>query len=379
MPRTVLMNAGPWLPVPPGGYGGVENVVGGLVPELRRRGVRVLLCTVGASTLDADERLWLFREPMFQHLATPYRYAMGVAHAHMQYVVGELRRRPEIDLIHDHLEVVGPSMLSMLGPDCPPTLQTLHWDLRLHPDFYATFDGGNRIFFNAVSEPHRATAPPNLRRQILGAVSLGVDMEAFTCERDKEDYFLTLYRFTESKGIDVAARVCQELGVPLRMAGPVAGLRNAEELEKTLADPDSPYHGRADVQYYLGSVRIYEDGDRIDWVGTVHGPAKQALLGRAKALLAPVRWEEPGGTAMIEALACGTPVIGMRRGALTTIVEHGVNGFLCDDEAQLAAYMLRADEIDPEACRRVAEDRFSVPAMADAYLRLYDEVLTRAG
>jgi glycosyltransferase involved in cell wall biosynthesis len=132
------------------------------------------------------------------------------------------------------------------------------------------------------------------------------------------------------------------------------------------------------VQYYLKSVKIYENDGQIAWVGTVDGAEKQALLGGAKALLAPVRWEEPGGTAMIEALACGTPVIGMRRGALKTIVKHGVNGFLCDNEAELAEYMLRADEIDPQACRREAEERFSVPAMADSYVKLYEEVLARA-
>jgi glycosyltransferase involved in cell wall biosynthesis len=377
MSMTVLMNAGPWLPVPPGGYGGIENIVGWLVPELRRRhGVRVILATVGQSTLEVDEKLARFDEGMFHCLAEPYRDAVGVAHAHMQHVVAALRGR-QVDLVHDHLEVVGPSMLSVLGDDCPPTLQTLHWDLAKHPMFYSTFDGRGRIFFNAVSDAHQRSAPDNLRRQIIRAVHLAVDVDAYRLEPDKDDYYLTLFRFTQVKGIDIAARVCKELGLPLRMAGPVAGIPDAGRLARELADPHSPYHTRQDVQYYLGSVQPYEDGDRIRWVGTVDGAGKQALLGRARALLAPVRWEEPGGTAIIEALACGTPVIGMRRGALEDIVEHGRNGFLCDDEEEFAGYLPRAGEIDPAACRRSVEERFSVPAMADAYLDLYREVLAR--
>jgi glycosyltransferase involved in cell wall biosynthesis len=378
MSLTVLMNAGPWLPVPPGGYGGIENIVGWLVPELRRRhGVRVILATVGQSTLPVDERLARFDQGMFHSLAEPYRDAVGVAHAHMQHVIDALRDR-RVDLVHDHLEVVGPSMLSVLGDACPPTLQTLHWDLSKHPTFYSTFDGRGRIFFNAVSDAHQRTAPENLRRQIIRPVHLAVDVDAYRRELDKDDYYLTLFRFTQVKGIDVAARICRELGVPLRMAGPVAGIPDRERLAEELADPHSPYHNRLDVRYYLESVRPYEDHDRIVWVGTVDGAEKQRLLGRAKALLAPIRWEEPGGTAMIEALACGTPVIGMRRGALEDIIEHGENGFLCDDEEEFAEYLLRAGEIDPDACRRSVERRFSVPAMADAYFELYREVRERA-
>jgi glycosyltransferase involved in cell wall biosynthesis len=93
----------------------------------------------------------------------------------------------------------------------------------------------------------------------------------------------------------------------------------------------------------------------------------------------PISWEEPGATAAIEALACGTPVIATRRGALPEIIEHGVNGFLADDEAEVASYMLRAGEIEPAACRRSVTERFSAAVMAEGYLRLYREILARTG
>ena len=376
MPLTVLINAGPWLPVPPPGYGGIENVLATLIPELRHRGVRVVLCTVGGSTVEVEGRYQSFPEGQFGRLAAPYGQVMGITHAHMATVLRALRERPGVDLVHDHLEVVGPSVLGALG-DGPPVLQTLHWDLGKHPEFYRAFDGRGRVFFNGVSHAQLRAAPPRLRVQSLGAVHLGVDLAAHRPLADKSEDFVVLGRFTPFKGQDVAARVCKELGLPLVMAGPVAGVPRPEQLFDALRDPASPLHGYGDVRYYLEAVRPFEDGERIRWVGTVGGAAKDALIGRARAVLMPISWEEPGATIAIEALARGTPVIAMRRGALAEIVEHGVTGFLADDEAELAGYLPRAGELDPAACRRAAERRFSAAAMADAYLRLYHQVLAR--
>jgi glycosyltransferase involved in cell wall biosynthesis len=377
MPLTVLINAGPWLPVPPPGYGGIENVLACLIPELRRRGVRVVLCTVGGSTVEVEGRYQSFPEGQFGRLAAPYGQVMGITHAHMATVLRALRERPGVDLVHDHLEVVGPSVLAARGGDGPPVLQTLHWDLGKHPEFYRGFDGGGRVFFNGVSHAQLRTAPARLRAQALGAVHLGVDLAAHRPRGRRGEDFVVVGRFTSFKGQDVAARICKELGLPLAMAGPVAGVQRPEQLFGALRDPASPLHGYADVRYYLDAVRPFEDGERIRWVGTVGGAAKDALIGGARAVLMPISWEEPGATAAIEALACGTPVIAMRRGALAEIVEHGVTGFLADDEAELAGYLPRAGEIDPAACRRAAERRFSAGAMADAYLRLYHQVLAR--
>jgi glycosyltransferase involved in cell wall biosynthesis len=379
MPLTVLINAGPWLPVPPPDYGGIENVLASLIPELRRRGVGVVLCTVGGSTVEVDERRCSFPEGQFGRLAGPYAQVMGVTHAHMATVLETLRERPGIDLVHDHLEVVGPSVLGALDRPAPPVLQTLHWDLRKHPEFYGAFDGHGRVFFNGVSDAQLRTAPANLRGQCLGAVHLGVDLAAHRFRRGKGEDFLVLGRFTPFKGQDVAARICKELGLPLVMAGPVAGVPSPGELFAALEDPSSPLHGYGDVRHYLDAVQPFEDGERIRWVGTVGGADKDALVGRARAVLMPISWDEPGATAAIEALACGTPVVAMRRGALAEIIEHGHNGFLADDESQFARFMLRAGEIDPAACRRSVEERFSAGVMAEGYLRLYNEVLTRTG
>jgi glycosyltransferase involved in cell wall biosynthesis len=299
---------------------------------------------------------------------------MGIAHAHMHRVVSLLENaRDEIDLVHDHLEVVGAATLAAMGRRAPPALQTLHWDLGKHPDFYGGFDGRGRVFFNGVSEPQVMTAPANLRRQIVAAIPLATLVEATPFEPTKGETFLVLARFAAFKGQDVAARICREHEWGCDLAGPVAGIPDAEALERALADPAAPAHGAPDVQYFLGRVRPHLDGV-VRWIGSITGAAKLERLGRARALLCPISWEEPGATNVVEALACGTPVIGMRRGALPSLVEHGVTGFLADDEPELIRYMARAGEIDPAACRRAAEERFTAGRMAEAYLSAYERV-----
>jgi glycosyltransferase involved in cell wall biosynthesis len=361
MTLTVLMNAGPWLPVPPPAYGGIENVIATLVPELRRAGVRVVLATVGESTLPADEYLTVFDTGRFEHITDPYNQVNGIAHAHMQAVVGELRRRRDVDLVHDHQEVVGLATLAAAGPAGPPALHTLHWDLGKHPDFYGNLATGGRVFVNGVSRSQLARAPRRLQDRSLGAVHLGTPLAADpTADRDDDtaDHFVVLGRIAPMKGQDVAARICRRLGLPLVLAGPVTG------------------HHAADA-YFRDSVAPHVDGTTVRWVGPVGGEDRDRLLRTARAAVFPIQWEEPGGTAVVEALAVGTPVVALRRGVMPELIDHGRTGFLADDEEQLAEYLLRVDEIDPRQCRREAERRFTPAVMARRYLDLYEQVLSQ--
>ena len=125
MTPTVLINSGPWLTVPPFGYGGIENIIATLIPQLRRRGVRVILATIGQSTIDVDEKICVFDDPQFSHLTEPYNDVVGVAAAHLQRIAAELRGRSDIDLVHDHMEVLGPSVLAAMGTDRPAVTSDL--------------------------------------------------------------------------------------------------------------------------------------------------------------------------------------------------------------------------------------------------------------
>jgi glycosyltransferase involved in cell wall biosynthesis len=376
---TVLMNVGPWLAVPPPGYGGIENVVAALVPELRRRGVRVVLVTVGSSTLPADEYVSVFDDGQFAQLQRPYNRVMGVAAAHLHRVVRELRRRDDVVLVHDHQEAFGPTVLSTLGRDCPPVLHTLHWDLRKHPELYGDIDGGGSLFVNGVSFAQLTTAPPALRALSVGHVHLSTPL-AVDAERrrgvTKGDHLVLMGRVTRYKGQAVAARMAHRTGAEVVLAGPVGPHHRPEELAVPAVDEDNP-----DVRYFREEVEPLIDGRRVRWVGTVVGEERDNLVATARASLVPIDWEEPGGTAVVESLALATPVVGFRRGCLPELVEHGRTGLLVDpgDEDALATAAGEATALSPDDCRREAARRFTPSRMADRYLRLYEKVLARSG
>jgi glycosyltransferase involved in cell wall biosynthesis len=372
---TVLMNAGPWLPVPPPGYGGIETVVTTLVPELRVLGVRVVLATIGPSTLPADGYVRPLAEPRFESIAAPYNQVSGIAHAHMHGVVRWLREH-DVDLVHDHLEVVGPAILGSAGADVPPTLQTLHWDLRRHPDFYNVFDGGGRVRFAAVSQSQLERAPSNLRRQAVGVVPLAVPPPV-SVPTERGEHVVVLARITMDKAQDVAARVARKAGRPLVLAGPVAGIDDPAELDRRLADGDTQLAAHPDVRFFQERVAPELDGQLVRWIGGVSGLEKERLLQSAAALLSPLRWDEPGATAVVEALTRGIPVVGSPRGVLPALVEHGVTGFLAAGESDLATYLSRVHEIAPHACRAAAA-AWTPAAMAERYRHLYDVVLEGA-
>ena len=375
MSLTVLVNAGPWLPVPPPGYGGIETVVAMLVPQLRAQGVQVVLACVGGSTLEADAYVTTLSTGHLPRVAAPYNQVSGIAHAHMGAVVQALLDDPSIDLVHDHLEVVGPAVLGAMGSAAPPTLQTLHWDLRKHAEFYERFDGRGRVFFAGVSQSQVDRAPANLQRQVLGAVPLAVS-QAAPVDVARGDYALVLARVTADKAQDVAASVCRRLGHPLVLAGPVAGINDPAELAARLADQGDPLHSHPDAAFWRDQVAPLVDGELIRWVGGVAGDDKERLLQGARALLTPLRWDEPGATAVVEALTRGVAVVGSRRGVLPALVSDGVNGFLADDEEGLVRALARVDEIEPDACRASAAG-WTPEAMAKRYIELYAEVLDR--
>jgi glycosyltransferase involved in cell wall biosynthesis len=307
----------------------------------------------------------------------------------MHKMLSVIRDTEGIDVVHDLLEIVGPTLLAELGPGAPPVLHTLQWNLRVHQEFYRDFDGRGRVFFNGISEPQMEAAVGNLRDRHLGVVHNGVDVNDFSFREDKDEYVITLARFARDKGQDIAARVCERLRLPLLMAGTVGGIASPGMLQSELSRRDSPFHDYKDVKYYCRSVRPYErrylvrpwrgKDRRIAWIGSVGGQDKRDLVAGAKALLMPIRWEEPFGMAVIEALASGTPVVAMRRGAMPLVIEHGYNGFLADDEQEFQDCLqrVRSGEIKPENCRRSVEERFSAARMAERYLRLYEQVVER--
>jgi glycosyltransferase involved in cell wall biosynthesis len=377
MTRTVLMNAGPWLPVPPDGYGGIENVVAALVPELRRVGIRVVLAAVASSTLPADGHLTPFPDGRFEVLQRPYNQVSGVAHAHLHAVVRALRDRDDIDLVHDHVEVAGLAVLSAaaLAPTAPPVLHTLHWDLRKHADFYSSLDAGPRVRVNGVSASQLHRAPQALRRHSVGHVYLATPLAKGAGRRplaDKAGHAVVMGRITPGKGQHLAARLAHECGFDLVLAGPVGPHRQPADL----AAAPSAAAANPDVRYWEDQVRPLVDGTRVRWIGTITSQERDKLVASAQVSLFPLQWEEPGGTAVVETLALGTPAVGLARGCLPELVEHGRTGWLAKSPGDLAALIQDARRIDPRECREQAARRFTPAVMAARYAELYEQVIS---
>jgi glycosyltransferase involved in cell wall biosynthesis len=290
----------------------------------------------------------------------------------MNGVVRTLRERDDIDLVHDHVEAVGLATLAAMGPDAPPVLHTLHWDLQKHPDLYSKFDGGNRLRVNGVSASQLARAPRALREQSVGHVHLSTPLAVNADRRrqaPKGDHTVILGRINPGKGQDLGVQLAHKAGFDLILAGPVGPYHRPEDLAAADDAGQNP-----DVRYWLDKVAPYVDGSRVRWVGTLAGRERDDLVATARAMLFPLRWEEPGGTAVVESMALGTPVVGLSRGCLPELVEHGRTGLLTADEDELADLVLAADLLDSRECRRDAAARFTPEIMATRYVELYEKV-----
>ena len=178
-------------------------------------------------------------------------------------------------------------------------------------------------------------------------------------------------RISPGKGQALASRLAHERGFDLILAGPVGPYHQPAELAAvTGAALDN-----ADVRYWQEQVAPFVDGTRVRWVGTVAGRERDHLVATARASLFPLQWEEPGGTAVVESLALGTAAVGLSRGCLPELVEHGRTGLLTEQPEELGDLMMAADHIDPQECRKEAASRFAPAVMAAKYAQLYDELL----
>src|SRR4029453_18561891 len=161
-------------------------------------------------------------------------------------------------------------------------------------------------------------------------------------------------------------------GFDLVLAGPVGPYHQPAALAAARDDPAAVQN--PDVRFWWERVAPHVDDVRVRWIGTVAGDDRDELVASARATLFPLRWEEPGGTAVVESLALGTPVVAMSRGCLPELVDHGVTGLLTDHETELAGLVAAAGAIDTRICMTEAARRFAPAVMADAYLQLYERL-----
>jgi glycosyltransferase involved in cell wall biosynthesis len=323
--------------VPPKLYGGTERVVAWLSEELIALGHDVTLFASGDSATSA--RLvpaW----PRALRLGRP-KADPAVAEAALLELIGQHAR--QFDVIHCHINWTHLPLLTRLGV---PFVTTLHnrLDTPGLPDAVSRFPTAP---FISISNDQRT---PLAGANWLGTIYHGLPADSLRPSLTAGSYLAFLGRLTAEKGPEAAIRLARAASMPLRIAAKVP---------------------RAERGYFKEQIEPLVDGKQIQLIGEVNERTKEDFLANAAALLFPIDWPEPFGLVMIETMACGTPVIAFRRGSVPEVVEHGVTGFIVDDEEQALQAIKQLRELDRGRVRDGFERRFTARRMAEDYVRRY--------
>lgn len=324
-------------PAPPPGYGPWEQIAFNVADGMRRRGLDVTLFATGNSHFEGKLAsvvpVGLNEDPALNV------EVFTALHA------GELfARAHEFDLINNHFD--WKPLTYALGSSAPPMLTTVHGfsSPQILAAYYAA---AGRSFYCSISNSDR---DPGL--DYLATTYNGIDPAQFTFRKTPGEYLCFLGRFHPEKGTHLAIEIAKRAGVRLKMA----------------AIPQ-------DESYFREAVAPHIDGDRVQFLGAVEREARDELLGNALALVHMTTRPERFGLTTIEAMACGTPVLGARMGSLPEIVVDGVTGYLCDGVDDAAAKVPLLASLDRRACRARVEAEFSVERMIDRYLGAYSQAL----
>jgi glycosyltransferase involved in cell wall biosynthesis len=334
--RVAILGAISW-PTPPRGYGPWEQVAYNIARGMVARGLDVtLFATANSSSpgkLAAVVPVGLNEDP-----------ALDGGVCGELHVASCFARAREFDLIHNNFD--WKPLLYALATHAPPVLTTVHGfsSPQILAPYYA---GASRSFFCSISDADR---DPGL--SYLATAYNGIDPAQWTFRDAAGDYLLFFARFHPEKGAHLAIEVAKRAGVRLKLAG-------------------IPH----DEAYFRELVEPHVDGDAVQFLGHVQGAARDELVGRALALVHMTTRPERFGLTLIEAMACGTPVLGARMGSIPEIVADGVTGFLCDDVEDAVAKVPRLAALSRAACRRHVETTFSLDRMADRYVEAYAEAL----
>jgi glycosyltransferase involved in cell wall biosynthesis len=332
----IAVVAPPWFRVPPAGYGGVESMCGELVNGLVARGHDVTLIGAGDSGTRARRFVATYDEPPSSRLGEPLPEVLHAARA------AEVLATLDVDVVHDHT-LAGP--LLARGRRVP-TVVTMHGPVTGEPGrYYRAL--GHTADLVAISRSQRESAPD---LPWVATVYNAVDVTTFPYRSEKDDFALFLGRLHPDKGAHMAIDAAREAGLPIVVAG-----KCTEKVETE--------YRRAQVEPRMGPD--------VTFFGSADAAQKRDLLSRAAVLLFPIQWAEPFGMVMIEAMACGTPVVTLRRGAAPEVVEDGVTGVVCDDPSELAAAVATARSLSPAACREHVRRTFGVATMVAGYETAY--------
>jgi glycosyltransferase involved in cell wall biosynthesis len=323
--------------VPPRLYGGTERVVSFLTEHLVAMGHDVTLFASGDSRTSAElVPMWpsaLRFDPSLRDAIAP----------HMLMLEQVCNRAQDFDILHCHLDYWP---FALFSRQATPFLTTLHGRLDL-PELRPVYDCFPEVPLVSISDAQRTPLP---NANFVATIHHGLPEDLLTPQPIEPGYLAFLGRICPEKRPDRAIRIARAAGIPLKIAAKV---------------------DRVDEAYFRDVIEPMIDGTSVELIGEITDAEKPAFLSGAIALLVPIDWPEPFGLVMIEAMACGTPVIAFNRGSVPEIIEHGVTGFIVEDEAQAVAAVGRVGRLPRGMVRRRFEIRFSAERMAEDYLGLY--------
>jgi len=323
--------------VPPKLYGGTERVIHWLTEELVALGHDVTLFASGDSRTSARlEAGW----PRALRLDGAVRDANAL---HLAMLENVRRRANEFDFLHFHLDYYP---FSLFSRQSTPFLTTLHGRLDL-PELHPVFNSCTAAPVVSISNSQRRPLP---QARWVRTIYHGLPEQLIMPKPTRPSYLAFLGRIAPEKAVDRAIHIARKCGIPLKIAAKV---------------------DRVDAEYYEQRIRPLIEPPHVEYIGEISDGEKSDFLSGAHALLATIDWPEPFGLVMIEAMACGTPVVAFNRGSVPEVVDDGITGFVVEDELGAIGAVQRLPEIPRAGVRKQFEQRFTARRMAQEYLGVY--------
>jgi glycosyltransferase involved in cell wall biosynthesis len=330
--------------IPPKLYGGTERVVHWLTEELVALGHDVTLFASGDSVTSAKlEAMW----PQSLRLSGSIRDPNAL---HMLMLEVVRRRAEDFDVLHFHLDYYP---FSLFSRHSTPFVTTLHGRLDL-PEHQPVFSAFSSIPVISISNAQRRPVP---QAGWVRTIYHGVPEDLLRPRPVTPSYLAFLGRIAPEKGVDQAIKIAGRAGLPIKIAAKI---------------------DKADIEYFETEIRSLFDLPHVEYIGEIADKDKSEFLSGAIGLLMPINWPEPFGLSMIEAMACGTPVVAYNRGSVPEVVEDGVTGFVVEDELSATDAVRRLSQLSRAAIRARFEQRFTARVMAKEYLATYRSLMSGA-
>ena len=339
----IALIAPPFIAVPPADYGGTELFVAQLAEGLQQLGHEIVVYANGESKVNVERR-WTYEHSQWPIKGEQHDWLKELDHT--SWALADAART--CDVIHVHTaQALALSRFAEI-----PTVLTLHGphDSRLS-DFYARYPD---VYYVAISEFQRTSeSMPRIR-----TIHHGINLSQYRLQENKQQFLSFIGRIAPIKGTHVAIDVAKRTGIPLKIAG----------------DIQPAYR-----EYFEAKIKPEIDGKLIEYVGLANLQAKNELLGNSMAMLFPIRWNEPFGLVMVEAMACGTPVLALPGGSVPEIVHDGISGFTCRSVLEMAKRVknLQTNAFNPRIVRDYAEQNFSLRRMVAAYAAVYHDAMSQ--